>query len=292
MAKPPETTELFRIHADTSPDQMGHVLAALARMNVTNIGYELVTEVATFRQKQSHDVSGEKFLAEWVMEHPTFRANEVIKHFEAGGRTAGTAYTAIRTLTEKDIIKKSSPGHYQRADVKALAPPATGRHEISNKDLVWKAVGNSKKITAAEVTKVFDEHKRPENTATSTLSKLVKDGELKRLDKGQYEVIGRKPHKRSGGAINFNVKHHEVSNKEFILKRIKGRSKVSVKEMEEVFVAEKRNRKSVSAVFSMLTKTTPPILTIVGPEKPGLYTVNKTPKPNGADTSVTETAHG
>jgi hypothetical protein len=50
MAKtPPATVERFRIHAETSKEQMGDVLAELTKMGLLNIGYELVTDVLTFR---------------------------------------------------------------------------------------------------------------------------------------------------------------------------------------------------------------------------------------------------
>lgn len=299
MAKQPEVTELCRIHAETTLDQMGHALAALARMGLTNIGYELVTEVATFKKKQSHDTNSENFATEWLNDHPTFKATELVKHFEDNGRTGGAAYTALRVLVEKSALKKLSPGHYQRADVKAIAGP---KHEISNRDFIWKTIGKRKSFTALELTQAFKADGRPTQSMTSVLAKMAAAKEVKMLGDGKYEVVKHSADARSQSSPLNGTERYEVSNRDFILKRIKGRTKVSVKELEEVFTSEKRNPKSVSAVFSALTKTDPPVLTKAGDDKPGLYLVNKkssAPPPpppnangNGNGHDVSEVAHG
>src|SRR5882724_5600604 len=66
MAKTPvATVERFRIHAETSMEQMGHVLAELTRMGLQNVGYELITDIVTFKNngpRQTFDSTGPDFI--------------------------------------------------------------------------------------------------------------------------------------------------------------------------------------------------------------------------------------
>jgi hypothetical protein len=198
MAKEPEIVELCRIHADTTLDQMGHVFAALSRLGLTNIGYELITEVSTFKQKQSHDVKAEDFAKEWLKEHPTFKVGELVKHFEANGRTAGAAYTAVRNLVEKNDLKKLDPGNYQRHDVKAIAAPekpGTGTHPktnrflISGKDAIWRHIKNRKQFKTTELAVLFRAQGRAPHSASPIVHELLKEGRVKRITDGEYAVL-------------------------------------------------------------------------------------------------------
>jgi hypothetical protein len=300
MPKQPEITELCRIHADTTLDQMGHVLAALARMGLANVGYELVTEVATFKKKQTHEIKAEDFAAAWIKDHPTFKATELVNHFDASGRTSGAAYTALRKLVDRRTLKQLGSGNYQHADIKAIEGPKKHGADagLTNRDFIWKVIGRRKSFMASELTQAFKEAGRQPSSMTSVLAKLVGSKELKLLGGGQYAVLGRKsePTPPTTGKRPPVTHRYEVSNKDFLMKRIGGRSKVSVKEMEEVFTAEKRNPHSVSALFAMLSQPGG-MLTKHG-EIPGLYLVSKkiTPPPppanNGNGHDVSEASHG
>src|SRR6267378_4217383 len=138
MAKTPHATvDRFRIHAETSKEQMGDVLAELTKMGLANIGYELVTDVLTFRSKNGprkvHEVTGDDFARAFVQENASFAAIQLVNHFKANDRTDGMAYKAIHNLVQEGAIKKLSPGNYQRAGVKALpAPTPKGKRSATH----------------------------------------------------------------------------------------------------------------------------------------------------------------
>ncbi len=127
MAKTPAATvERFVIHAETSKDHMGHVLAELTKMGLQNVGYELVTDIVTFKNngpRKLHEVTGNDFAREFVQENASFAAIQLVNHFKANDRTDGMAYKALRALVQEGAVKKLSPGNYQRAGVKALPAP-------------------------------------------------------------------------------------------------------------------------------------------------------------------------
>src|SRR6267142_3546962 len=97
MAKtPPATVDRFRIHAETSKEHMGHVLAELTKMGLANIGYELVTDILTFRSKNGprkmHEVTGDDFARAFVKENASFAAIQLVRHFEENDRTSASAH--------------------------------------------------------------------------------------------------------------------------------------------------------------------------------------------------------
>src|SRR5437879_2452520 len=99
MAKnQPAQIERFRISSEIESANLGPVVAQLTKLGLLNIHFELITDVATFRQKTNHAVKSVAFLAEWVKDHPTFKALEARDHFLANGRTRGSAYPAITAL--------------------------------------------------------------------------------------------------------------------------------------------------------------------------------------------------
>lgn len=214
MAKPPETVDRYRIHAETSVEQMGFVLAALTKMGLDNVGYELVTEVNNFKQRHRHDTTGDAFFAEWLTEHPTFSANDVVKHFKGNGRTGGSGYTAIRNLLAKGAIKKSGPGNYQRADVKAIAAPekkkphsragtAPPRFEIRGIDAIWRHIKNRQKFTVQELQVLFRAQGRQAKSVSPLITQLAKQKRIKLIEPGQYAVrqnaVKAKPVKKVAG---------------------------------------------------------------------------------------------
>src|SRR5258707_11800808 len=108
MAKtPPATVDRFRIHAETSKEHMGHVLAELTKMGLANIGYELVTDVLTFRSKNGpREVTGDDFARAFVQENASFAASQLVRHFQENDRTSASAHKVIRLLLDAGEIKK------------------------------------------------------------------------------------------------------------------------------------------------------------------------------------------
>src|SRR5436305_1536396 len=109
--------ERFKISClvDTA-EQMGAVVAQLTRMDVQNVGFELVTELRTFNKNTSHEVKSEDLLKTWIEEHPTFKTKEAVKYFVEQGRTAGSAYQCLKRLSEQKIVRKLGAASYARAD--------------------------------------------------------------------------------------------------------------------------------------------------------------------------------
>jgi hypothetical protein len=181
---------------------MGPLLAQLTRMGLQNIGFELITDVRSFRQNEraKHELSAEAALGEYVNEHPTFQINDAVKHFEAKGRTAGAIYTAARVLIEKGALKKLSPGNYARADVKALAAPksdktatdAPKRFEITGADAIWRFVKNRKSFTTKQLRALFKEQGRNEASVSPILNDMLNEKRIKHTGEpmsGEYLVL-------------------------------------------------------------------------------------------------------
>lgn len=196
MAKQPETIDRYRIFAETSIEQMGFVLAALTKMGLEKVGYELITDVVNFKEKKVHDVKSEDFAKVFLEENPTFRAIDLVNYFRAAGRTPGAAYTVIRNLVDTKVLRKIGPANYQRADVKALAPPSmrgkhgkTATYDMPNKDLITKFIKGRKKVTMRELRDLFVKEGRNEKSISPILTVMTKAKAIKVVASGQYEVL-------------------------------------------------------------------------------------------------------
>jgi hypothetical protein len=191
--KDPETIDRYKIFAETSMEQMGFVLAALTRMGLQNIGYELITDVNLFKTKERkvHEVSVEDFAAEYVKAHPRFKSTELVAHFKAAGRTPSGAYYAIKRLTEANVVRKSGD---EIVRVEALAAPEqkrTGHYAVANKDLIANAIKGRKQFAVRELRDLFVKEGRPEKSISPILSRMVQHKEVKLVSTGQYIVLAK-----------------------------------------------------------------------------------------------------
>ena len=138
MAKtPPATVDRFRIHAETSKEHMGHVLAELTKMGLANIGYELVTDVMTFRSKN-------------------------------GPRKVHAGVKAL------PAPKGKRPTH--------VGP----RQEISNKDVLLKRIKGRAKFTVGELQDHFTNIKRNPKSVSPITSKLAQAKIITLIELGTY----------------------------------------------------------------------------------------------------------
>lgn len=202
MAKQPETIDRFRIFAETSSEAMGPLLAQLTRMGLENIGYELITDVRRFQangSRKMHDISVEEHAALFIKDHPTFKAGELVKHFEAAERHKSGAYTAMRAMVESGSLIKLGNGNYRRADVKAIAPPAektrrgqSPRYDVSNDDLLLKYIRPRKSVSVADAGLFLEREGRNKNSASPIISRFTKAGLLKLIEPGLYSVVQKK----------------------------------------------------------------------------------------------------
>ena len=199
MAKTPvATVERFRIHAETSMEQMGHVLAELTRMGLQNVGYELITDIVTFKNNGPHqtfDSTGPEEIIKFIEQHPTFNISEIVTAFKAMGRTAGSAYESVRALVKRKILVGLDPGNYQRAGVKALAASKKemtrrgGKHnvyEINNKDTILKRIKGRARFTVEELRDHFRSIKRNPKSVSPITSKLAQAKIITLIEPGTY----------------------------------------------------------------------------------------------------------
>jgi hypothetical protein len=195
------TVERFRLSCECEVSGLGPIIAQLTKMGLTNLHFDLIEDVATFKQKTNHEIKSAEFLSEWIKEHPTFKAIEACKHFEANGRTRGSAYPALAELTEAGVLKKLEPGHYARSDVKQIAPPkgkATPakpaapdrtRYAVSNPDLIIRLAKRRKgPITSKQLKEAFAKDGRPPSSVSPALADLVEKKKIKRIGDGEYQL--------------------------------------------------------------------------------------------------------
>jgi hypothetical protein len=202
-----ETIERFKITAEVEAISLGPTVAALARLGLTNIGYELVTEIRTFNKKTQHETKAEDHLRAWIVDRPSFSASDVVKAFLQDGRTAGAAYSAMRRLVEQAVLTKTGPGSYARSDVKQLAAPAKKaapkkqaveppaekprkEYDIPAHQFILRfARRNHGKFSSASVKRALVADGRPATTAGPTINKLLNDKLITRISEGQYETV-------------------------------------------------------------------------------------------------------
>ena len=194
------TVDRFRLSCEVAVSDLGPIIAQLTKMGLTNLHFELMTDVPTFAEKVKHDVNSQDFLLEWTKEHPTFKAVEAVNHFRANQRTPGAAYTALRILVEEKTLKKLGPGNYARADIKAIAAPkkeakpAKGdpqtRYTVPNTGLIMRLIKRRNgHINLTQVKDAFEKDGRPRGSASPAIRECLDKKLIKRVGEGEYEMI-------------------------------------------------------------------------------------------------------
>lgn len=201
MPKQPPV-EYFKLSYVIAKPDLGEEVAGLIRRGRTDIHYDLVTDVPAFAQRKNHEVKSEDFLAAWVVDHPTFKAIEVVKYFEANGRTKGAAYPTLGVLVEKGVLKKLGPGDYSRADVKHLAAPKkkaktaktakTARRAVSNAEFLLRhARRKHGRFSSAYLKHQFEKDGRTTTSVGPCLNELMNDRKIKRVGDGEYVLLAK-----------------------------------------------------------------------------------------------------
>lgn len=225
MAKQVETRDRYRIHGETTLEQFGFVLAEMTKLGLQNIGYELVTDVASYKQRKANGVAGPAFLREFMKENPTFIISALVKHFVADGRTAGAAYASANLLVNEGELVKLGPGNYQRADVKALEAPKKGGakvgskgpvrvpkflpskakrtrtrttppryYPVSNKDFLLGIFKGKTDIDISVVNEAFVKDGRAQKSAGSLMTQLANLGYCKMMGGGHWKILAKAQH--------------------------------------------------------------------------------------------------
>ncbi|WP_375791151.1 hypothetical protein ACE102_07310 [Bradyrhizobium sp. vgs-9] len=181
---------------------MGPIIAQLSRMGLTNIGFELITDIRTYNRNTPREMGSEAFALAWVDQHPTFKLAEIVAHFKADNRTPSSCYYAVKKLVEAGKLKNLGQSNYARADVKALEAPDAApekHHDVTNKDLIWRHVRHRNKFKVADLTTLFREQDRNPKSISPQLQHLVTEKRIKALGDGEYAVLksGATPKKDS-----------------------------------------------------------------------------------------------
>lgn len=204
--KPNEITHRYRIHAETSLEDMGKVVAQLTLMGLTNVGFELIEDNISFNKKPAFETTAEEELTNYIKDNPTFAIKDAIAHFKPHGRTNSSMYTAARILCEKKVLKKLGGGNYSSMHIKAIAAPKgikQGQHyEVMNKDLLWNAIKGRKRFTVAEMRALFASEGRPEKSVGGILFNFAQEKRIKNVGEGEYEVTKNKIKKPKTGSPN------------------------------------------------------------------------------------------
>lgn len=208
MAKTPETRDRYRIHAETSLEQMGYVLAAFTKMGLDNIGYELITDVAKYKEKApraNHKTTSAELIREYVKENATFPISDMIKHFKVNNRTEGAAAVAVSVMVKNGELKKLGGGNYQSAKVKALPAPAKkaktvktretseprARYDVSNKEIILRYLFGRNQISAAALVEYFKQNERQPKSVGAVLTMLGHQKILKNRGQGVWDVTAK-----------------------------------------------------------------------------------------------------
>jgi hypothetical protein len=131
MTKKPETNERFRITCETETEQVGPVLAELARRGITKVGYELVTDVLRYKRnatrKPAKKTKAAKTkartergstvakLGKWASRHPTFTTADAIKFTRSLRKHDSACWSGLRHLVDAKAIRKTGMGRYALA---------------------------------------------------------------------------------------------------------------------------------------------------------------------------------
>ena len=185
-------------------------------------------------------------------------------------------------------VSKDQLGHVMAALITAGIPPEmlqsrmvtdvlnykNGRqkHDTTALDFGRAWVADHPTFKRTEIVKHFVDSGRTKESASGVVHRLREVGEIRALGDGNYQrkdvkaitgpkkkVKVKKVFSKQGKEISHSrrgnsVHHYEVPNREFLLKRITGRAKITVRELEEVFTSNGRNPKSVSALLSLFVK--------------------------------------
>jgi Fe2+ or Zn2+ uptake regulation protein len=197
------TVEFFEVTVQCPKDVLGELVADLNKRNLTHVNFNLVSATKTFTKNAKPEVASQDLLAEWIKEHPTFKAIEAVKYFEEQGRTKGSTYPALGILVEKGVLKKLGPGDYARADVKALAPPKKKRvakgppktFDKRGEDVVLSyAKRNHGRFNTPKLVEIFQREGRAKNSVYASIDALMKQKLVKRVGEkggGQYVLLNK-----------------------------------------------------------------------------------------------------
>lgn len=186
-----EPVDRFRIVCEASASDMGPIIAQLTRMGLTNIGFELMTDIPAYAQRNRHDSTAEDFAAAWIEQNPTFKLSHLAAHFRESGRGTSAAYYGVKKLVEAGRLRSLGDGNYAASHIKAIAPP----HAVTNEETILKfARSHGGKISTDKLRAIFEEERRPRNSLYAAINGLMRDGKIARVGEkgaGEYRLLAK-----------------------------------------------------------------------------------------------------
>lgn len=179
---------------------MGPLLAQLTKMGLENIGYELITDVVTFKGRNTDNGA---VIREWIAQRPEFQLAELRQFFRERNRNPSSVDYTMKVLVEDGTLVALGDGHYRRSDPQLTGPEQqpqqpriaktrkSSHYAVGNRVLMWQTIGKRKRFNVSELNEVFKREGRPSSSMYSQLSKMVHEGVVKSLGDGDYEVIVR-----------------------------------------------------------------------------------------------------
>jgi hypothetical protein len=194
---------------------MGPIIAQLSRMGLTNIGFELITDIRTFNRNAPREMSAEAFALAWVDEHPTFRLRDLAKHFESDGRAGSSANYAVKKMVDAGKLNALGGGNYQRADVAAIEAPKSEKNAAPKKfatrgedEILKFARQHGGKFNTGQIVGLFEKHGRARNSVYASTNALLNEKMIKRIGasgSGEYTLLAKaKPKAKRPAAPNVS----------------------------------------------------------------------------------------
>lgn len=213
MPKQPETIDRMQIVAEAPAlELVGAGLAALTKLGFTNVGFRVVTDLLSYKNRKVHEVSAEEFSAAFVKNNPRFKIADLTTAFKEAGRASSGAYGAAKKLLKARVVARSGD-EYVRVEAlpapkgKPAKPVKSVRgqqrpYDVSNRLLIERAIRGRKHISTVELRELFTSEKRPEKSISPLLTKLVAERRIKQTGSGTYDVVPKKPKKPAAVVTN------------------------------------------------------------------------------------------
>jgi hypothetical protein len=201
MAKPPPV-QTFEINCEVEVHNFGPAMVALAHIEgLVVTGSKLVTTVRSFA-KNATGFNTQAFVREWIKEHPTFKAKEVVQAIRATGNGNGlAAYPALKVLVEEGALKKIGEGMYSLPGVKALAAPKQAkqaRHEVPHSAFILRVASrNHGKFNTTRMKAQFEKDGRNPGTVSPTIASMMTKKQIKRVGEGEYVLLNKAAPKKT-----------------------------------------------------------------------------------------------
>jgi hypothetical protein len=129
MAKQPETVDHFRLTINRlTPQQLGVVIADLAKREIFDIRPELITDVVTFRKNKPNKPKKkqrapivrklfDKNASDVILAHARkhggkFNTQQLLPVFAKQDRARNSIYATLDTLMKDKLIKRTGKGEY------------------------------------------------------------------------------------------------------------------------------------------------------------------------------------